>query len=324
MSNEFNADGGQNATVYVLLFGSGSNRGKVWNGSSFVTYATADRATYAISLTEQGTASGIYFGNFPTAITSGGTYEWKAYQQAGESPAEGDTLLNDGSEDWTGSASASSDASGSLTGPDWLAYVKRTFKRTDKDTEIYEATTDAIIVMRRRFGFDEAQVEMNTTDTISVAGDYKLNLESDFGLLQGVVLQDSSIAFPLVQLTKAEFDYIYPDAPINIYQGYPKHFCIYAGQILIGPIPDRQTYVYRLAYSKRAGSVTSSTTGVPFTNLYRDILKNATLWKLNETLEKFDTATYYKGEFALGYEEAVSAERKNRGDGLFSVRPILS
>lgn len=37
--------------------------GQVHNGSAFVTYATASRATYLKSVTEQGTASGVYVGS---------------------------------------------------------------------------------------------------------------------------------------------------------------------------------------------------------------------------------------------------------------------
>lgn len=324
MSNEFEAYGGQDATVYVILKGSGSNRGKVWNGTTFVTYATADIASYDIALTELGTSSGQYQGDFPTAITSGGSYSWVAYQQAGGSPAEGDTVIGTGSEDWTGSASATSSSASSMTASDFADYVKRTFKRTDKDTELYEAITDAIQIMRRRFSFDEAQTDTTSTATISALGTYKIALESDMGLLLNVILQDTSIAFPLTKITKSEFDGIYADAALNIYRGYPSQYAVWGGNIYIGPVPDRTSYTYRLNYSKRAGTVTSSTTAVPFTDLYRDILKDCTLWKLNETLEKFDTATYYQGRFENGFEEATSRERLNRGEGSFIVSPFMS
>ena len=35
-----------------------------------------------------------------------------------------------------------------MLGSDFAAYLKRTFKRTDKDTEIYEAMTDVVMELK--------------------------------------------------------------------------------------------------------------------------------------------------------------------------------
>lgn len=85
--------------VYALVRNA---TGSVWNGSSFVTYATANLSSYAISLTEQGTASGYYTGIFPTV--SAGVYAIVACERAGGSPAEGDSLIASGNLEWDGSA----------------------------------------------------------------------------------------------------------------------------------------------------------------------------------------------------------------------------
>lgn len=41
-----------------------------------------------------------------------------------------------------------------MTGSELYDYIVRTFKRTDKETEIYEAITDTILDLQVRFGFD--------------------------------------------------------------------------------------------------------------------------------------------------------------------------
>lgn len=69
--------------LYALVRNSA---GQIWNGSAFVTYATASFASYPIALTEQGTASGFYVGDFATA----GEYMVEIRQRAGGSPAESD------------------------------------------------------------------------------------------------------------------------------------------------------------------------------------------------------------------------------------------
>ncbi len=316
MSNEFRGIGASDRTAYVILENSA---GAVWNGSAFVTYATADRANYDIAATQQGTASGRFFASFPTAITTSGTYEWTMYQyqDGGVAPAEGDIYISGGSVDWTGSSSVSVSATGGMSGSDFYDYVIRTFKRTDKNTETYEAITDAIQEFRRRFSFDEATEDVTTTDTIASLGDYRLNIESDMGLLQGIILQDDGDGTPLIRVPKSHFDDMYPDIAVTSDRGYPKHFTIYDGKIYLGPIPDSTDYTYRISYSQRAGTVTSSTLSVPFTDLYREPLKHAVLFRLNEVIEDFNKANYYKGLYESEFEQMKSREKRNRGEGFF-------
>lgn len=86
-------------TLYAQVWNS---TGSVWNGSAFETYATANIANYAITMTEKGTASGFWAGTFPS--TSAGTYGVVVYQRAGGSPAETDEQVADGNIEWDGSA----------------------------------------------------------------------------------------------------------------------------------------------------------------------------------------------------------------------------
>jgi|GEM_PF-2469075 len=318
MANELFILGAADRTVYFLI----KNRaGLFWNGTTFETYATANRANYDVAATELGTSSGLYAADFPVLITTGGTYEGLAFIQAGGSPAEADLKLGACKVDWTGTASVSG-GTGAMTGSEWRDYVlRRGFKRTDKDTELYEATTDAIQEMRRRFMFDEAETEATTTDTISVLGDFKLTVENDLGLVLGVVLEDDDTGTPLDRVTKAQFDQLYSSINVESDRGYPRHYCLYAGQIYIGPRPDQTSYAYRISYSRRAGTITSSTSGVPFTNLYRDVLKDNVLGRLYTDLEEWDKANFHKQAFEDGFLLSTRRERVNSGEHCFNVRP---
>lgn len=303
-------------TLYARLMNS---TGYWWNGTTFEAYVAGNYSTYDLAMTEEG-ASGVYVADFPSAITTGGTYEYFVHRQAGGSPAEGDLVVNTGRIDWTGTATASA-ATGAMTATDWLAYLlRRGFKRTDKSTEIYEATTDAIQEMRRRFMFDEAEVDTTTTDTISVLGDFKLTVESNLGLILSVTLQDGTDAVSLGLISKAKFDALYPDINVTADRGYPKHACLYAGQIYIGPIPDSVSYTYRLSYSERAGTITSTTTGVPFTNLYRDVLADRVLMQLYRDLDEFDKADRYEASFEKGFLLATRRETLNSKASTFSMK----
>lgn len=304
-------------TLYARI----KNRaGLWWNGSTFEAYTAVNWSNYVIALTEEGN-SGEYVADFPAGITTSGTYVWRVHRTT-TTAAEGDLTVNFGTTDWTGSSSIIG-ASGSMTGSEFYDYVLRLgFKRTDKATEVYEAITDAQQELRRRFMFDEAENEITTTDTITVLGDFKLSLESDFGLLLGIMLEDDDTGTPLIRITKSEFDDRYPSINVDTHRGYPREYCIYAGQIYIGPAPDSISYVYRLSYSRRAGTVIASTTGVPFTNVYRDILADCTLARLYKGLEDFDKSNFYRTEFENQFFLAQRRETINSGSHCFNVTPF--
>lgn len=318
MSNELRGATSTGETCYALVLNSS---GKFWNGSAFETFSGSNYSNYDIAVTEVG-STGIYSGDFPVGVTSSGTYEYFIKRQQGGSPAADDPISNTGKIDWTGSSVISA-GSGSMLGSDWYNYVLRGgFKRTDKETEVYEETTDAIQEMRRRFMFDEAETETTTTDTIITLGDFKLTIESDFGLLLGITIEDGQNGTPLIQKSKHEFDNLYPDINVSSNRGYPKHFSVYGGSIQIGPAPDRTSYSYRLAYSMRAGTVTSATIGVPFTKDYRDILRDNVNSRLAKLLEEFDKSREFRQSFESGFLDATRRERKNSGVGNFNVRPF--
>jgi hypothetical protein len=92
-------------TVYALIR---DRNAKVWNTSggvgAFESYLTANFSSYTISLTEQGT-SAYFAGAWPSAIPAG-VYNLVAKSQTGGSPAETDTTIAQGSEQWNGTALA--------------------------------------------------------------------------------------------------------------------------------------------------------------------------------------------------------------------------
>lgn len=99
MAGEIQAAHVAGKNVYALVRNA---TGAVWNSSAFVSYATANLATYAITLTEQGTASGYYAGSFPAV--SAGIYGVVAFERGGGAPAEGDRLIAGGDLHWDGTA----------------------------------------------------------------------------------------------------------------------------------------------------------------------------------------------------------------------------
>jgi len=179
-----------------------------------------------------------------------------------------------------------------MNGSDTYAYVLRTFKRTDKETEAYEAITDSVMTISREFAFQEIQSEQETTDQITVLGDYKLSLESntDF-LVSDVVLRDGDSSRQLTMIGKSEFDSLYPNpASSTVNKSKPVHACVFAGQIYLGPVPDSTSYDYYISHAtKLTAAITSGTSSVPFSGLdMRECLKLFTLQKLYGVLENME------------------------------------
>lgn len=203
-----------------------------------------------------------------------------------------------------------------MIGSDFLTYVKRKFKRTDKDTEIYQATTDIIADIRLRLKSDEYKEEAYIVGITSL-GDYRISLPSDFGHLIGsVTVIDVTNDEPLGVLTKISkqrYDELYQDRLlVDPVDGIPKHFCIYAEQIYLGPVPDSVDYKYQLNYTTEDYTeVDASTALVPFSDKYRNILRAGVLAELHDGLENFEESAYWRQMYLDGVSKIEKSELDN-------------
>lgn len=210
-----------------------------------------------------------------------------------------------------------------MSGTEFHDYIIRTFKRTDKTVEIYDAITDTIIDMCERMGFEDTKVEAYTASGITVIGDYKLDLPSDFGRLIGDVRwSDQSNSWTLTPLSKQEFNEKFPDpdgdSPID---GKPTHYCVFGNQILLGPVPDDTTYEYQIDYSTfPEDAITNLTTEVIFTDKARECVKFGALYRLYESIEEWDLSTKYKDKYEAELGQFADREKVNTR-AVFAVKP---
>lgn len=99
MAKEIQATSATGRTIYAHIF---NNVGLIWNGSAFETYATANIATYPVTMTEQGTASQVYMGTFPAAIPVG-VYSILARHKTTGAFLEADAIVGSDNVHWSGS-----------------------------------------------------------------------------------------------------------------------------------------------------------------------------------------------------------------------------
>jgi hypothetical protein len=212
-----------------------------------------------------------------------------------------------------------------MTGSEFLTYVKRVFARTDKDTEIYEATTDVISDIRIQIKSEEYKEEAYVAG-INTIGEYRLALPSDFGHLIGLITlvdNNGNYVSTLNKLSKQSYDNKYGDRLYsdvsNVLTGVPEDFCIYAKQIYLGPVPDDTSYKYYLNYTTEDfKEIEAATDPVPFTDKYRNVLRAGVLAELYLGLDAFEDAAYWRQIFNSG----VLKIKSNDDDNITSMSNI--
>jgi hypothetical protein len=205
-----------------------------------------------------------------------------------------------------------------MTGSQFKDYVVRVFKRTDKDAEIYEATTDIVADMRIQMKAELYKEEAYIAG-ISTLGDYKIGLPTDFGHLIGnitVVDDASGYTGTLQKISKVAYDDKYGDRLFtnvnDMDKSIPNDFCIYGGQIFLGSVPDSTSYKYYINYTTESFTeITAATAVVPFTDKYRRVLRAGVLHEIYMGLEFFDEANYWKGEYTEGVMKLVANDADN-------------
>jgi len=314
LSNELRAASQPSETIYGILWGPTS---LTWNGTTFEVYSSANYASYLRTMTEQG-SSGVYVGSFPVSITTPGRYEIIYYLATSGTPTEGDVIAGAQSLNWDGTAIEveESVSSGFMTGTTWLAYVTRALKRTDKNTEVFDATKDTIDDMRLRFQLSEDEVQVDITDQITTLGTYQMDVETDFGHLVGdIVVQDGNDGWELDHLSKGLWDGKYlANITDPAAYGRPQDYAIFGNKFFVGPVPDKISYVYKFSYTMDTrAAITSATTAVPFTHKYREIMRWGVLQRLfSDILKNDDQAAKFGTLYENGLMKIERREYRNK------------
>lgn len=211
-----------------------------------------------------------------------------------------------------------------MTGSELLTYIKRVFKRTDKDTELYECITDIIVDMRLRMLSDDYSIVSTTlsADTALAEGTYILNAPSDFGHLtiDGVLVRDTTaddVYNPLIKISKAEYDRVYQDSysstVSNRNTGIPAHYAYYGRKFYIGPALDHANYEFKINYTTDGVTdITAGTTVVPFTDKYRKVIRDGALMLIFRMLENFDEASIWEQSYEQGLQKIIDNDDYNR------------
>lgn len=211
-----------------------------------------------------------------------------------------------------------------MTGSAFYAYCLRIIKRTDKSTEVYEAMTDTVRDMRMRFLSEDFKT-VSSALTITSIGNYSTSLPSDFGHIMGdVMMFDGSSDEeyePLRKISIERYNDLYSSrynsAVGNKLTGSPRHFCIFDGNLLVGPPVDKTSYTFRVTHTTEDGvEIDSTTTDVPFTNKYRHIVRYGVLKNTYLMLENYEEANVWSALYETDLQKLVDNDKLNTRDNL--------
>lgn len=187
---------------------------------------------------------------------------------------------------------------------DFKTYVKQTFKRTDKDTEITQATGDTLKDIAARHSFEVLKMQSYVNTQIGIE-DYPLpsnllHLHHPIRLLYGTTTSDDGK--PLEQLTKAEYD-LYESNPNRTSPptGEPWGYTVWANGLLLTNVPDKTTYLIEINWGKdiTVPSASGDTVG-PFLARWDETIKWGVLSRLYEAMEFFDLADKFASWYEVG------------------------
>lgn len=187
-----------------------------------------------------------------------------------------------------------------MTLSDFKTYVKRDFKRTDKDTEILTAYNDTIRWLSSKMAVGDYKYQSFVNTTVGIE-DYELpsnmlHLFHPIKLLLGSNSGDEG--FQLDFITKSAYDLREPNPNRNNPQtGRPSAYTIWSRSILLTSIPDSSSYILEINWSKRPVDQASSTDTPSLPQEYDEILKWGTLERLYEGMGQYDVALYWGNKY---------------------------
>ena len=178
--------------------------------------------------------------------------------------------------------------------------MKYDFKRTDKDTELVQATNDMIAWVAALMPMGNYKFQ-SYLSTVTGQEDYPLptdllHLYHPVRFLKGTTSADEG--YDLIQLTKTEYDQREPNpnrtSPTT---GTPTHYTIWSRQVLLTPIPDASTYLIEINRGKKPTTVANDADVHNLGSEWDPVLKVGVLERLYAGIGMVEEAAYWAAQY---------------------------
>lgn len=210
-----------------------------------------------------------------------------------------------------------------MTRVNFLAYVKRTFKRDDKDTEIYEAEDETIKDVAGRHSFQVLR-EISYASTVVGQVDYPLpsnllHMHHPVRLLDGSGTNDTGR--PLTQVSEDRFHEICPN-PFRTSPptGKPYAYTIARGQLLLVDIPDSADYLLEISRGKEPTLPTADGDDAhPFGTQWDETIKWGVLARVYEGIGMEEESDRWGQMFEMGKPILIGGQIKGYQGGVANM-----
>lgn len=179
-------------------------------------------------------------------------------------------------------------------------YLRRDFKRTDKDTEILNAYNEMIVWISMIIPHGNYKFQ-SYLSTVVGQEDYPLptnliHLMHPIRLLLGMASSDTG--YEMQKLTKEQYDDREPNPNrSNPQTSRPTAYCIYSRSILLTPIPDSANYLLEINWAKRPTDVDDDADTTDYPSEWDQVLKFGVLERLYGGLGMTDEANYWASRY---------------------------
>ena len=187
-----------------------------------------------------------------------------------------------------------------MTLSSFKTYLKRDFKRTDKDTEIVQAINDMIVWVSLQMPAGNYKYQ-SWINTVIRQEDYPIpttaiHLIHPVRLLLGSNSADSG--YVLTHVSKQEYDQLEPNPNrTNPTTGRPYAYTVYSRSILLTSIPDSAAYLLEINWSRRPTSLSADTDTPTLGSEWDETLKAGSLERLYAGLGLLQEASYWASQY---------------------------
>ena len=233
MANEIRCQYDPGKTLYAMIR---DEAGQVWNGSAWEVYGASEHTAedYNYALTDKG--GGEYIGNFPTSITTAGSYTAFIFEQAGSSPAGPPTDLSVGTQTirWSGAGGVAATVASTARTRGMIKALVHLHTGRVKDTLENYLCDSALKFALMRHHFKDAQSQ--PSDLVIAEDATSVSIASISGLMNiitaRIVETDGTRNALLILKTKRWWDEHIVNADDNM-KGWPKYGMRWGTTILL-------------------------------------------------------------------------------------------
>jgi len=185
-----------------------------------------------------------------------------------------------------------------MTRGEFLTYIKRDFKRTDKDTEIYNAYNDTLRDICSRGEPLEGYAFQSWIPCVVGQEDYPLPvnllyLHHPVRLITNAANDDG---YNLIFVDKERYDELEPNPNrASPTKAHPTRYTVYSNSILVSPIPDSTALLLEINWGRATTTVSNDNdTHNLLAGQWDEIIKYGTLMRLYNGLGLYEDAQVFE------------------------------